>query len=186
MKLTAQEFFQSSSEEYSVLLMDPAWDLGTSTQKPTRGLTLGYKPISDADFEAMRIDKVIKNGVVGVWVVNSKIELCLRWMRSNDVRPIEYVAWIKRTRGGKMKHHTGSLLRRNKELLILGLRGKMDEGLCRQRCGDVLNGEVRESHRKPDAVYEMLEAMVPKAKRVEVFARRWNCRDNWDSIGLEV
>jgi N6-adenosine-specific RNA methylase IME4 len=42
----------------------------------------------------------------------------------------------------------------------------------------------REQSRKPDEVYEMIEAMYPQLPRIELFAR--NARPGWAAWGNEI
>jgi len=47
----------------------------------------------------------------------------------------------------------------------------------------VLLTEVRETSRKPDEIYLLIERIAPKGRKVELFARPHNRRRGWDSLG---
>lgn len=49
---------------------------------------------------------------------------------------------------------------------------------------DVIREGSRKHSQKPEAAYEMIEAMFPEAKRLELFARQE--RAGWDCFGNEV
>jgi mRNA (2'-O-methyladenosine-N6-)-methyltransferase len=41
---------------------------------------------------------------------------------------------------------------------------------------DVVVAEVRETSRKPDEIYEIIERMCPGGRKVEIFGRKHNAR----------
>jgi mRNA (2'-O-methyladenosine-N6-)-methyltransferase len=44
---------------------------------------------------------------------------------------------------------------------------------------DVVVSEVRETSRKPDEVYELIERMCPGGRKVEIFGRKHNTRPGY-------
>ena len=44
---------------------------------------------------------------------------------------------------------------------------------------DVVVGEVRETSRKPDEMYSLLERLSPGTRKLEIFARSHNCKPGW-------
>ena len=51
---------------------------------------------------------------------------------------------------------------------------------------DVLVSEVRETSRKPDEIYELIERMKPGGRKLELFARAHNRRKGWISLGNQL
>jgi len=51
---------------------------------------------------------------------------------------------------------------------------------------DVIVSEVRETSRKPDEVYGLIERMCPGGRKVEIFGRRHNARPGWLTLGNQV
>ncbi|MEW5319597.1 MAG: hypothetical protein WDW38_010741 [Sanguina aurantia] len=51
---------------------------------------------------------------------------------------------------------------------------------------DVIFSERRGQSQKPTEIYDLIEALVPNGRYLEIFARRNNLRDYWTSIGNEV
>ena len=43
--------------------------------------------------------------------------------------------------------------------------------------------EVRETSRKPDEIYGLIERMSPGGRKIELFARPHNRRSGWISMG---
>lgn len=47
-------------------------------------------------------------------------------------------------------------------------------------------GNVRGKSQKPEEIYEIIEKMMPGAKKVELFARNNNLREGWLSLGNQL
>jgi mRNA (2'-O-methyladenosine-N6-)-methyltransferase len=47
---------------------------------------------------------------------------------------------------------------------------------------DVVVSEVRETSRKPDEVYGIIERMCPGGRKIEIFGRKHNTRPGYDRI----
>ena len=48
---------------------------------------------------------------------------------------------------------------------------------------DVLVSEVRETSRKPDEIYKIIDRIFPGGKNLELFGRPHNCRNGWMTLG---
>lgn len=51
---------------------------------------------------------------------------------------------------------------------------------------DVIVSEVRETSRKPDEVYGMIERLCPGGRKIEIFGRKHNARPGWLTIGNQL
>jgi len=51
---------------------------------------------------------------------------------------------------------------------------------------DVIVSEVRETSRKPDEVYGLIERMCPGGRKIEIFGRRHNTRPGWLTLGNQL
>lgn len=45
---------------------------------------------------------------------------------------------------------------------------------------------MRETSRKPDEIYRVLERLIPGAPKLEVFGRSHNLRNNWVTLGNQL
>lgn len=63
----------------------------------------------------------------------------------------------------------------------MGVKGnpKINRGM---EC-DVIVSEVRETSRKPDEIYRMIERICPHGLKLELFGRAHNLRPNWITLG---
>jgi mRNA (2'-O-methyladenosine-N6-)-methyltransferase len=80
----------------------------------------------------------------------------------------------------------GFYLQHAKETCLIGRKGADPHGLQKNILSDVIFCERRGQSQKPEQLYEMVEAMVPNGKYLEIFARRNNLRNYWVSVGLEL
>lgn len=51
---------------------------------------------------------------------------------------------------------------------------------------DVVVAEVRETSRKPDEMYPLLERLSPGTRKLELFGRMHNIRNGWVSLGNQL
>lgn len=51
---------------------------------------------------------------------------------------------------------------------------------------DVIVAEVRDTSRKPDELYSMIERLCPHGRKVELFGRRHNARPGWLTVGNQL
>ena len=48
---------------------------------------------------------------------------------------------------------------------------------------DVIVSEVRETSRKPDEIYGLIERMIPGGRKIELYGRPLNCMHGWLNLG---
>lgn len=51
---------------------------------------------------------------------------------------------------------------------------------------DVIVAEVRDTSRKPDELYGIIERLCPKGRKVELFGRKHNARPGWLTVGNQL
>jgi mRNA (2'-O-methyladenosine-N6-)-methyltransferase len=51
---------------------------------------------------------------------------------------------------------------------------------------DVIVAEVRDTSRKPDELYSIIERLCPKGRKVELFGRKHNARPGWITVGNQL
>ena len=100
---------------------------------------------------------------------------------------MDELVWIKVNQYRKILRtgRTGHWLNHSKEHCLVAYKGDMTKFNRNVDC-DVLVAEVRETSRKPDEIYEMIERMVPGGRKIELFARPHNRRRGWLSLGNQL
>jgi len=94
---------------------------------------------------------------------------------------------------------TGHWLNHTKEHCLVGLKGEEPHGLLPDGFEekfnfkidlDVIVSEVRETSRKPDELYLMIDRLMGEkrdtARKLEIFARENNLREGWLSLGNQL
>ncbi len=66
----------------------------------------------------------------------------------------------------------------------MGLKG--NPKLNRNLDTDVIVSEVRETSRKPDELYGIIERIFPGGRKIELFARPHNRRAGWLALGNQL
>eukprot|EP00878_Enallax_costatus_P040962 GHUV01047383.1.p1 GENE.GHUV01047383.1~~GHUV01047383.1.p1 ORF type:complete len:232 (+),score=69.09 GHUV01047383.1:511-1206(+) len=187
-------------------MMDPPWQLATAN--PTRGVALGYSQLTDHDICQLPIPQLQTAGFLFVWVINSKYKFTLDLFERWGYTLVDEVVWVKLTVNRRLFKSHGYYLQHAKEVCMVAVKdthpaavgpsssssseGSSSAGLAAlnlQRGGvgsDVILSERRGQSQKPEEIYELIEALVPNGRYLEIFARKNNLRNFWVSIGNEV
>lgn len=168
---------------YQFIMADPNWKF---TAWSARGL--GKSP--EQHYACAPLDQ-IKAMPVSALAADD----CMLWLwATNPMLPqaIEVLAawgfaystaghWVKQTKTGKLAFGTGYRLRSAGEPFLIGTRGKPKNT---HSVRSVIMGPVREHSRKPEEAYAAAEALMPDAKRIDLYSRQ--TRSGWDSWGDEA
>ncbi len=79
---------------------------------------------------------------------------------------------------------TGHWLNHCKEHCLIGVKGK-PRGNHRLDV-DVIISRTRETSRKPDEIYRMIERLMPGARKIELFGRPHNVWPGWLTLGNQL
>lgn len=162
--------------------------------------------MTDDEMRAMPIPRLQDEGLLFLWVTGRAMEIgreCLRvwgytrvdevvWVKTNQVclflalcvitkHTIPYPQQLQRViRTGR----TGHWLNHTKEHMLVGLKTNCDSDgnlkfpswVNRGLDTDTIVSEVRETSRKPDEAYGLIERMCPGGRKIEIFGRKHNTR----------
>ncbi|KAJ3328319.1 N6-adenosine-methyltransferase subunit mettl3 [Blyttiomyces sp. JEL0837] len=87
-------------------------------------------------------------------------------------RRVEEIVWVK----------TNQLQRIIRTIAVKGNPKPYNAGID----GDVIVAEVRETSRKPDELYALIERLSPGTKKLEIFGRQHNTRAGWITLGNQL
>ena len=163
--------------KFDVIMADPPWDIH---------MELPYGTLSDEEMKNLPIKNLQDNGVIFLWVTGRATELARECLELWGYERKEELVWIKTNQLQRLIRtgRTGHWLNHSKEHCLIGIKGnpKLNKNLdC-----DVLVSEVRETSRKPDEIYELIERMKPGGRKLELFARPHNRRKGWVSLGNQL
>ena len=175
-KCDVRTFELSMLGHFGVVMADPPWLIGQE---------LPYGTMSDDEMRGLNVGCLQEEGVIFLWVTARAIELGMECLKLWGYKRVQELVWIKTNqlnelvRGGR----TGVWLNHSKEHCIIGVKGNNPELNRRLDC-DVLVAPLRETSRKPDEMYSLLERLYPGSRKIELFARPNNLKASHGWIGL--
>lgn len=169
------------------MLADPPWRFANKSGKfaPEHQRLHRYSTMSLDEIAALPVpDLVTDNAHLYLWVPNALLAYGLHVMEAWGFQYKSNLVWIKRRKDGGPDGRGGGFYFRNvTELIFFGVRGKMRTLAPGRRQVNVIETRKAEHSRKPDELYDIIEACSP-GPYFEMFARR--PRPGWDSWGLEA
>lgn len=162
---------------FDVILADPPWRYEQAGIR--QEIEKHYPTMSIDEIKAMQIEKVAaKNSVLFLWATAPKLAEAVEVMTAWGFLYRTCMVWHKSGMG------MGWYWRIDHELLLLGVRGKPGTPPPKFRPRSVLKSKKGKHSQKPWQVYEMIEAMYPNARRLELFCR--HSQPGWSSWGNEA
>eukprot|EP00826_Nyctotherus_ovalis_P037969 TRINITY_DN3513_c0_g1_i3.p1 TRINITY_DN3513_c0_g1~~TRINITY_DN3513_c0_g1_i3.p1 ORF type:complete len:189 (+),score=21.76 TRINITY_DN3513_c0_g1_i3:813-1379(+) len=180
----AQHHRRQTKHLFDVVMMDPPWKLSSSD--PTRGVTIAYQTMTDAQISSMDIGCLQEHGYLFIWTINSKFTDSFRLMKGWGYEYCDEICWIKESLKGKLVKGNGFYLQHAKESCLIGKKGSPKFNLKNQLLEDCIFSKRRGQSQKPDEIYDMIETMIPDGYYLEIFGRRNNLRNGWITIGNEL
>jgi N6-adenosine-specific RNA methylase IME4 len=168
---------------------------------------LQYNTMSNEEIMDLDVESLSDQGFCFLWVLNSTLQFGLDLLNKWGYTFVEKIVWVKKSR-----HHDtmvnvthGYYLLHSTEMVLIGMKSfsmnkkkgltsagqpPPKEGDMTQRLqyiskvsNDLLFGKVSKQSQKPDQLYQVIESMMPGARKVELFARNNNIREGWLSLG---
>ncbi|KAI0771925.1 MT-A70-domain-containing protein [Trametes elegans] len=170
-----RRFDYSVLGKFHVIMADPPWDIHMS---------LPYGTMTDDEMRAMPIPTLQDEGLLFLWVTGRAMEVGRECMRHWGYTRVDEVVWVKTNQLQRVIRtgRTGHWLNHTKEHMLVGVKTVTDEQgnlkfpkwVNRGVDTDVVVSEVRETSRKPDEVYGMIERM------------KHNTRPGWLTLGNQL
>lgn len=181
-------FGHLTPQSYDLIMADPPWRFELYSEAgEEKSPQAHYVTMSLDDIEALPVaDLARENCLLWLWatapMLPQQIAIGERW----GFRYVTSGCWVKRTRHGKVAFGTGYVLRNAHEPFLIMKRG---EPKCGRDVRSVIEAQVREHSRKPEAAFRAAERLVlgngkSGVRRVELFSRAR--RSGWDTWGNEV
>jgi len=182
-----RRFDYSVLGKFHVILADPPWDIHMS---------LPYGTLTDDEMRGMPIPMLQDEGLLFLWVTGRAMEVGRECLRVWGYTRIDELIWVKINQLQRLIRtgRTGHWLNHTKEHMLVGVKTVYDEDgnlkfpswVNRGLDTDVVVAEVRETSRKPDEVYEVIERLCPGGRKVEIFGRKHNTRPGWLTLGNQL
>lgn len=163
--------------KFAAIISDPAWDIHMS---------LPYGTCKDAELLSMSLAELQDEGILFLWVTGRSIEVGRKALTQWGYTISDEMIWVKlnQLRRTIVTGRTGHWLNHSKENLIVGVKGN-PIWLNKKIDLDYMVSGTRETSRKPDELYEVVERLVGRsARKLELFGRDHNIRPGWFSMFL--
>lgn len=163
--------------DFPIIMADPPWDIHMS---------LPYGTLTDDEMVKLPIQCLQTDGVLMLWVTGRAMELGRHCFERWGYRCVGELIWVKTNQLQRLIRtgRTGHWLNHTKEHCLVGVKGK--PMLNNNIDCDVIVAEVRETSRKPDEVYGVLERLMPGTRKLEIFGRKHNTRPGWITVGNQL
>lgn len=175
------------AQHYGTILADPPWRFLHRTGKvaPEHGRLMRYPTMDLNEICELPVQRITKDqSHLYLWVPNALLAEGLEVMRRWGFVYKTNIIWHKiRRDGGSDGRGVGFYFRNVTEVCLFGTRGNLRTGACGRRQVNHLSTRKREHSRKPDELYELIEACSP-GPYLEMFARQ--VRPGWHAWGNAV
>jgi N6-adenosine-specific RNA methylase IME4 len=171
---------------YSTILADPPWQFQNRTGKvaPEHRRLLRYPTMELKEIMQLPVARLAAaKSHLYLWVPNALLQEGLRVLEAWGFTYKSNLVWYKvRKDGGPDGRGVGFYFRNVTELILFGVRGSMRTLQPGRTQVNILSSRKREHSRKPDQIYELIEACSP-GPYLELFARFR--QQGWDQWGNE-
>lgn len=182
----SEDLTSKISGQFSTILADPPWQFQNRTGKmaPEHKRLLRYPTMELKEILELPVARLAAaKSHLYLWVPNALLQEGLRVMEHWGFTYKSNLVWYKiRKDGGPDGRGVGFYFRNVTELLLFGVRGSLRTLAPGRRQVNILTTRKREHSRKPDEIYDLVEACSP-GPFLEVFARFR--RDGWTQWGNE-
>jgi N6-adenosine-specific RNA methylase IME4 len=180
------------ANHYRVIYADPPWTFSTYSRKGKgRSAEAYYDCMSLEEIKAVPVREwAAKDCVLLLWTTDPVLEQAFEVIRTwgFTYKTVGFY-WAKLKRSFPCEQYNnesfssglGFWTRANPEPCLLATRGNPHRRNANVQ--KLIISPRREHSRKPDVVYERIEALC-EGPYLELFAR--NTRDDWDNLGVEV
>ena len=169
---------------YDLIMVDPPWCFETWSDagKKVKAAEAHYETMGLPAIKALPVGHLAAaDAVLWMWATHPMIDQQIDVVKAWGFRFVTSGVWVKRTSGGKLAFGTGYRLRSASEPFLIATNGNPATA---RTVRTVIEGPVREHSRKPDEAYSAAEALMPQARRADLFSRE--ARAGWDAWGDEA
>lgn len=169
--MIAQQFMDlRPAGGFDLIMADPPWSfLNFSDKGIGKGATAQYDCMSLDAIKALPVSVLAASDcVLWLWATNPMLPQAIDTLRSWGFQYKTAGHWSKKTKNNKQAFGTGYILRCAGEPFLIGTRGAPK---TTRSTRSVIEGQVRQHSRKPDEAFAAAEALMPNARRIELFSR---------------
>lgn len=160
---------------FPVIYCDPAWQYSAHSD-PADDIENHYPTMPLSEIMALPLqDIATPDAILFLWATSPLLEDALKVISAWGFTYKTSAVWDKEIMG------MGYYFRIQHELLLVATKGQMPSPSPGARVSSVIREKKTEHSKKPNRVYEIIEAMYPGLPKLEMFARA--SREGWRSWG---
>jgi mRNA (2'-O-methyladenosine-N6-)-methyltransferase len=177
--------------QFDIVMLDPAWSIN---------MELSYALMPDAHIESLPLHHLQSEcgGYMFLWVTTRRVAVGRRCLANWGYTVASELLWVKVTQHNQLMDRgtTGHWLNHCKEHLLVGYkRGTHPPAHDEKRWSlgldaDVIVSHPRESSRKPDEIYSIIERLTASSphpvRKLELFGRSHNLQLGWLTVGNQL
>lgn len=174
-------------KKFDVIYSDPPWAWAARSPKGgAKSPSAHYSVMSIEDIKKLPVQEVCnKDAALFMWCIDSMLPEALDTVSSWGFKyKTVGFTWRKLTTTGKDFFGMGYYTRANPEMCLIATRGSPGR-VAAKNVRQLFSSEIREHSRKPDEVYDFIEALYPGKTYLEMFARN-TYRKDWTKLGNEL
>ena len=180
-----------------VILMDPPWRIKQQKLLPqpqnnavppnNRKANLDYDTMSNKEIMNLRVDKLSRKGFMFLWIQADELNTAYEMMSNWGYEVVDQIIWVK-LQDKKVHLSQGYYFMHSFEMCLLGYKCPPGEHVeyNSKVSNNIVFADVRYKFQKPEELYQIIDLMMPGAKKIELFARNHNLRPGWFSLGNQL
>lgn len=168
---------------FDLIMADPPWSFDNFSAKgEKKNPKAHYACMRLADIKAMPVSILAaRDCLLFLWATNPMLPQAIETMAAWGFEYKTAGHWAKMTKHGKIAFGTGYILRSAGEPFLIGTRGKPK---TTRSVRSLIMAATREHSRKPEEAFRAAEALMPEARRIELFSRQ--ARPGWAAWGDQI
>ena len=165
---------------WDVIIADPPWRFASnSADKPGRNARRHYDCMTVEQIAQMPVREIAApSALLLLWVTVPFEHRASEVIEAWGFKPKSRLVWVKQ------RIATGYWARNQHEPCIIATRGRFPCPRPALFPTSIIQGAQREHSRKPEWVHDQIDARLPDASKLELFARR--PREGWTVWGNQV
>jgi mRNA (2'-O-methyladenosine-N6-)-methyltransferase len=144
--------------------------------------------MSNQEIRGLPVDKLSKRGFCFLWIIANQINSACEMMNHWGYEVVDQIIWVKLKDSKQIYLSHGYYFMHSYEICLVGYKCPVGETLeyNSKVSNNLIFANVRRKSQKPDELYEIIDLMMPGARKVELFARNNNLRTGWFSLGNQL
>jgi len=173
----------NTDKKYNIIYADPPWSYEVD-YVPDRNVKTHYKIMTLEEILKLPINNIAdKNCILFLWVTAPQLQNVFKVIEAWGFKysTVGFV-WVKKNKDGSPFIGLGAWTRANAELCLIAKKGSIT--CLDHSISQIIETPTEEHSKKPDIVRELIERLVGKLPRIELFARQKP--EGWDVWGDEI